>query len=104
MIFAFALMTFAQSSFAATAKAEGKVGNVYVYGDGRVLVTGFTFPGASCNNNGGFWMRGNHPHLDRILSNILTAKATGTKVNVIAKINDCWYPELLNSSSTYLYY
>jgi hypothetical protein len=46
-----------QLSIAAVGSAAGTANHVYTYGDGRVLVTGLTFAGATCSNIAGFWDR-----------------------------------------------
>lgn len=93
-----------QAASALTGSASSTVKYVYTYGDGRVLVTGtgFTFAGATCMNSGGFWIDGAHPHLQRILALVLTAKASGLTLTVNAKIDNCWYPEIVNDTSTYV--
>src|SRR5512138_727231 len=63
-----ALMALSTTASAANGTATGTVGQIYTYGDGRVLVTGFGFPDATCSNNGAFYIRGDHPHLERMLA------------------------------------
>ena len=96
------LLCFSGNAQAATAGATGTVKDIYTYGDGRILVSGFGYPNSNCNNKYGFWIPGNHPHLQRILSVILSAKATGASLTVVAKIDNCWYPEITADSSTYV--
>ena len=86
---------------AATDTAEGTVSRVYTYGDGRVLVTGFTFTSTSCNN-GGFYIRATHPNIDRLLALVLSAQARGATLLVSAEVDNCWYPEITESSTTYV--
>ena len=85
-------------SYAATGTATGKVGRIYTYNNGQVLFTGFLFTGASCSNNGGFYVPGNHPHINKFISMLLSAKATQSTVTVVAKIDNCWYPEITEGS------
>jgi hypothetical protein len=99
------LLLGSQAASALTGSASSTVQYVYTYGDGRVLVTGpgFTFAGATCQNSGGgFWIDGAHPHLQRILALVLTAKTSGLTLIVNAKIDNCWYPEIVNDASTYV--
>lgn len=91
-----------QGASAATSTATGTVTYLYSYGDGRILVSGFIFPNATCMNNGAFWIEGNHPSFARLLATILTAKATGAQVQVTAKSDTCWYPEITADASTYI--
>jgi hypothetical protein len=84
---------------AQTASATGTVQSIRTYGDGRVLVTGFSFPGATCNN-GSFWIPGDHPKLSAFLASLLSAKAMGLTITVVAKIDNCWFPEITNDSTT----
>ena len=91
-----------QASFAVLGTAVGNVNYVYVYGDGRVLVNGFTFSGATCTQNGSFWIDGDHPHIARILALVLSAKASGTQLTVSAKIDNCWYPQITADSTTFV--
>jgi hypothetical protein len=86
-------------ALAQTGSATGTVQDVRIYGDGRVLVTGFTFSGATCNN-GSFWIPGDHPNLARFLSAVLAAKASGVTITVVAKIDCSWFPEIIQDSST----
>jgi hypothetical protein len=86
-------------ALALTGSASGVIQDVRVYGDGRVLVTGFTFSGATCNN-GSFWIPGDHPNIARLLSAILAAKASGATLTVSAKIDCSWFPEITQDSST----
>lgn len=88
----------------ALAQTEGVTGTVQsmrTYGDGRVLVTGFTFSTSTCNN-GSFWIPGDHPKLERLLATILTAKASGASLTVVAKTDNCWLPEITIDSSTFV--
>jgi hypothetical protein len=87
---------------AATGTAAGTIVHVYTYGDGRVLVTGLSFSNNYCSNNGGFWVDGAHPHLQRILALVLSAQASGATVTVTAKTDNCWYPEITQDPSTYV--
>lgn len=90
------------SAVAEIGSAQGTIQHVYTYGDGRILVSGFNFSGASCTNNGGFVVYGSHPHFARLLSVVLSAKATGTTLAVTAKTDNCWYPEITADSTTYI--
>jgi hypothetical protein len=87
---------------AALGSSQGTVTNFTVYGDGRVLVSGFNFSGASCSGNGALVIYGNHPHLSRLLGVIVAAKASGTPLTVVAKTDNCWYPEITIDSTTYV--
>ena len=75
---------------------------IYTYGDGRVLVTGFSFTNTTCSNNGGFWIPGNHPYLSRYLALVISAKATGKQLQVVAKTDNCWYPEITTDTNSYI--
>jgi hypothetical protein len=99
---AFGIAGFICCSVVNAGTSEGKITNVYTYGDGRVLVTGLTFSGATCDVNGGFWIPGTHPHLQRLLGLILSAQATGATVSVVAKTENCWYPEITADTSSYV--
>lgn len=96
------LLLLSDHSRAATGSAQGTVQNIYTYGDGMVLVTGFYFSSASCTNNGAFFIAGNHPHHAKLLAQILSAKAMGTTLQVIANIDSCWYPEMGTTAATYI--
>jgi hypothetical protein len=85
--------------FAQTEGVTGTVQSVRTYGDGRVLVTGFTFNTATCSN-GSFWIPGDHPNMARLLATVLTAKASGATLTVIAKTDCSWFPEITQDSST----
>jgi hypothetical protein len=88
-------------ALAQTEGATGTVQSVRTYGDGRVLVTGFTFSTTTCNN-GSFWIPGDHPKLDRLLATILTAQTTGATITVLAKTDCSWFPEITTDSTTYV--
>ena len=75
-------------------QATGKIKSIYHYGNGRVLVTGFSFPNTTCNNNGGFWISQNHPKLSDLLGTLIYAHARDAELTVKAKVTDCWYPEI----------
>jgi hypothetical protein len=95
-------MTLSQTASAVVGSATGVPQYVYTYGDGRVLVTGFTFTNTTCSNNGGFWIDGSHPYLQRIMALVLTAKATGRQLQVTAKTDNCWYPEITTDTYSYV--
>lgn len=101
-VLASALSLVAGTAAAAFGGGSGNVQYIYTYGDGSVLVTGITFTGAGCSNNSGFWIPGTHPHLAKILANVLAAKASGMPLSVSAKIDNCWYPEITNDSASYV--
>lgn len=84
---------------AQTDAVTAQIQSVRTYGDGRVLVTGFTFSGVTCNN-GSFWIPGDHPSLARLLATILAAKASGATITVVAKTDCTWFPEITQDSST----
>lgn len=92
---------FGAQASAVTEGATGTVQSVRTYGDGRVLVTGFSFNTTTCNN-GSFWIPGDHPKLERMLATILTAKATGATITVLAKTDCSWFPEITTDSTTYV--
>lgn len=91
-------------SNAETNSASGKIDRIYTYNNGQVLFTGFSFSGASCSNNGGFFIAGNHPHLEKYMSLLLAAKAMQSTVVVVAKVDNCWYPEITQSGETTYFY
>jgi hypothetical protein len=99
---AFGIAGFIWGSVVNAGTSEGKITNVYTYGDGRVLVTGLMFSGATCEVNGGFWIPGNHPNLQRLLALILSAQATGATISVVAKTENCWYPEITQDPNSYV--
>lgn len=82
--------------------ATGTIASVYTYGDGRVLVLGLAFSGATCTNNGGFWIPPAHPHLQRMLALILSAQASGATITAVAKTDSCWYPEITQDTNSYV--
>jgi hypothetical protein len=91
------------SATASALTAQGTVQYVYTYGDGSILVTGFTFSGAPCGNNGGFFIAGTHPNRSQILAQVLAAKAQGTTLEISAFVAaGCWYPQITLESSTYV--
>lgn len=90
------------TAFGATGSATGTIQYIYTYGDGTVLVTGLNFSGASCTNNGGFVNPGAHPSFARLLRVVLSATAAGTTLTVIAKTDNCWYPEITADPTTYI--
>lgn len=96
------LMALSTTASAVNGAATGTVGQIYTYGDGRVLVTGFAFPDATCSNNGAFYIPGDHPHLERILAVVLTARATGARLSVTATIDNCWYPEIAQTFGNFV--
>lgn len=87
---------------AENAASTGTVQSIYTYGDGTVLVTGFHFSGASCINNGAFFLAGSHPNLPKVLALLISAKTTGATVTVVAKIDNCWYPQFMTDQTSYL--
>lgn len=95
------LFTASHAARAAEGTATGTIQYMYTYGNGMVLVTGFSFSPASCTNNGGFVIYHDHPHFKTILAVLMSAKATGATVSVVAKVDNCWYPEMTSSPSTY---
>jgi hypothetical protein len=100
-----ALLSFAMSvpAFATNGTATGTIQHIFTYGDGMVLMTGFNFPGATCSNNGGFVIPATHPQFSRLLAVLLSAKAAGSTIEVVAKIDTCWYPTLTETADTYLH-
>lgn len=96
------LMALSGHANAATGSAEGKISYVYTYGDGRVLVTGLSFTNQTCSNNGGFWIPPAHPHLQRLLALVLSAQASGATITVVAKTDNCWYPEITQDTYSYV--
>lgn len=97
-----ALLCLSSLANATTGTAEGKITNVYTYGDGRVLVLGLTFGGTSCTTDGGFWIPWDHPALPRMLALILSAQASGATISVVAKTDNCWYPEITRDTNSYV--
>lgn len=96
------LCLFGGQAQAATGSAQGTVQYIYTYGDGMVLVTGFYFSTATCTNNGGFFIAGNHPNNAKLVAQILAAKAMGTTLQVIANVDNCWYPEIGTTAANYI--
>ncbi|WP_072680855.1 hypothetical protein [Arcobacter sp. LA11] len=103
-IFLLQLLLINISVYAATGTATGKVKRIYIYNNGQVLVAGFNFPEANCQNNSGFYIPGDHPHLEKYMSLLLSSKAMNLTVTVVAKTDNCWYPQINESGElTYLY-
>lgn len=90
------------AALAATGSAQGVPQYVYTYGNGMMLVTGMSFSGATCSNNGGFVVAASHPHFSKIMALVLAARAQGAALQVVAKIDNCWYPEITEDLSTYI--
>jgi hypothetical protein len=86
---------------AQTGSAQGTIQYVYTYGNGMVLFVGPYFAQATCSNKSGFFIAPDHPHFSRLLAVLLAAKASGATVEVVAKIDNCWYPEITSDASTY---
>lgn len=93
----------AAPTMAAIGSSQGTVQQTWTYGNGMMLVGGFNFSGATCSNNGGFVIPATHPQFSRLMAVILAAKASGAVLTVVAKIDNCWYPEITTDSSTYIY-
>lgn len=89
-------------ALAGTGSGQGVPQYVYTYGNGMMLVTGLTFSGATCNNNGGFVVAASHPQFSRIMALVLAARAQGAALQVVAKTDNCWYPEITEDASTYI--
>ena len=101
-LFALAMM-YSQGAAAVTGSATGTISWIAVYGDGRVLVGGLVFPTGTCSNNSGFTIPANHPHIAKILAQLLAAKAQGMSIAVTAKVDNCWYPEITQDATTYIF-
>ncbi|PAJ71672.1 hypothetical protein CJF42_25460 [Pseudoalteromonas sp. NBT06-2] len=98
-------LTFGISAQAATITATGKVSMMRHYGSGMMLVYGLTFDGqtslAHCNGTKtGFLIPNEYEKIDRLLSLLLTAKATGVTVTVrgLDVGSSCWAPTFVGSS------
>jgi len=102
VVLGLAASVFSTGASGATGSASGRVRYIYTYGDGSVLVTGFTFATATCSNNTGFWIDASHPNFSRLYAIILAARATNAQLDVVAKIDNCWYPQVTSDASTYL--
>lgn len=80
---------------AETVNATGKINEVAVYGSGMVLVYGPKFGATHCSGaHDAFRINENHPHIDRLLSLILAAKAMQKDIEVNAEVpaTGCWAP------------
>lgn len=100
---AIVLAACASMAYAEKEKASGTPVQILIYGNGQILVTGFTFPNASvCSNNGGVFIETNHPSKDMILSAFLAAKAAQMPMEVTAETGSpCWYPKITSDASSY---
>lgn len=76
-----------------------------MYGTGKVLVMGpnFQFANANCSNNGGFFIPANHPRLKELLALVLSARATGSQLQVYASIDNCWYPQITEDEASHVF-
>jgi hypothetical protein len=97
------IVTVSTAAFAAVGSSQGTVTATRIYGDGSVLVSGFYFSGATCSNNGAFVINASHPQFSRLFATVLSAKATGATLSIVAKTDNCWYPEISQDMTTYIY-
>ena len=102
LAFSICAAVFSQSASAAVGSASGTIQSLYTYGDGRILVRGLTFSTGTCSSNTGFTVAADHPNFARILATLLTARAMGLTITVVAKVDNCWYPEITTDSTTYV--
>ena len=98
-------LTISISAQAATITATGKIELMRHYGSGMMLVYGLTFDNqtdrAHCNGTpDGILIPNEYSKIDRLLSLLLTAKATGGTVTVrgIEVAASCWAPTFVDSS------
>jgi hypothetical protein len=86
------LLGFVSISIAGYADATGVPKSISHYGNGDILVEGFTFSttlGSGCIN-GYVWITSNHPFKKEILSQLLTAKSTGSEILMRAEVGSCY--------------
>jgi hypothetical protein len=98
-------LTFSISAHAATTTASGKVSMIRHYGGGMMLIYGLSFDGATdlthCNGTqSAFLIPNEYAKIDRLLSLLLTAKASKTTVTVrgLDVGASCWAPSFTDSS------
>ena len=98
-------LTASISAQAATTTATGKVSLIRHYGSGMMLVYGLTFDGQTdithcTGTQSGLLIPNEYSKIDRLLSLILTAKATGVSVTVrgVDVGSSCWAPTFVDSS------
>ncbi|MEY8198705.1 MAG: hypothetical protein RPS47_05650 [Colwellia sp.] len=99
------MLTISISAQAATATATGKIELVRHYGSGMMLIYGLTFDNQTdrthCNGTqSGLLIPNEYSKIDRLLSLLLTAKATGGTVTVrgVEVGTSCWAPTFVDSS------
>jgi hypothetical protein len=96
-------MSAGASTLAQAATAQGTVQQVWIYGNGDAVITGFTFSGASCSVNNGFTLPATNPNFSKLMAVILSAKATGATLQVsAAKTTGCWYPGITPDGDSYV--
>jgi hypothetical protein len=90
---------------AATTSASGKITKIFYYGSGMMLIYGLTFDEKTdlthCNGTqSGFLVPNDYANIDRLVSFLLTAKATKTTLSVkgLEVGTSCWAPTFVNSS------
>ena len=97
-------MMCATASFADQTTGTGNVGAVYTMGDGTVYVMGLTFSGSACTNSSAFAIPPTHPYFNRLLSQVLYAKAVRQGITVVALTwSGCTFPTLSSDQATYIY-
>jgi hypothetical protein len=101
----FFTLIFCNSAQAAITTGTGKVSMVRLYGSGMMLVYGLTFDGQTdishcAATREAFHIPNEYAKIDRLLSFLLTAKATGTTVTVrgLEVGSSCWAPTFVDSS------
>lgn len=97
------LMIYSLNASANIVATTGKVTDLYFYGNGMILVQGFDFGATDCvGSKFGFVIAPDYVHMDKILSILLTAKATQNSLLVYATVPtiDCWAPTF--STDNYL--
>ena len=105
VIIIFSTLTFGLPAQAATTTATGKVSTMRLYGSGMMLIYGLNFDGKTSlshctGTQSGFLIPHDYEKMDKLLSLLLTAKATSVTVTVggLDVGSSCWAPTF-NSSS-----
>src|SRR5688572_1880989 len=87
-----AALCFVSLSAAGYSDATSVPKSISQYGNGDILVEGFTFTpplGAGCTN-GFVWIKSSHPFRKEILSQLLAAKSAGSEILMRAEVGSCY--------------
>lgn len=102
LVLCFSMFAFAVSVFAQTGVGQGTIQQIYMYGNGSIVVSGIQFSGIGCSNSHGFLIGSDNPNFARLLAVILSARSMGATLIVSAKTDNCWYPEVTQDSMHYV--